>query len=90
MRKSFEITFLPRFDKSFMKLSEELSGKFMGFLYEFEKDPFSPKFKTNKLQGPLREYYALRISYSCRAIFRIEGSKITFIDIGGHDIYKTN
>ncbi len=54
----------------------------------FRKNPFDPKLKTHKLGGKLKEFWSFSIAYKYRIVFEFTGAdKITFHDIGTHDVY---
>ena len=58
----------------------------------FKIDPFDSRLgthKIHKLTGIARHtIYGVRVGSDLRAIFRIDGDKVTTLDIGTHSVYE--
>lgn len=57
----------------------------------FKENPFNPVLKTHKLQGKYRNYLSFSVDNQYRIMFKflnIERTKVVFINIGNHKIYK--
>ena len=78
------------FVKSIKKLPSQVQNKLKELELIFRIDPFSPRLKTHKLHGKLKNYYAFSINYKYRVIFKLikKGDIIVFVDIGTHEIYE--
>jgi len=77
-------------EKRFFKKHPDLIERYAKVLHILGSDPFHPSLRLHKLQGRLREYHSISITMKYRVVidFVIEGGKIYFIDIGGHEIYR--
>ena len=82
-----EFNFTNYFFKNLKKLSPILRKLFWKRLEIFKKDIFHPQLKTHKLKG-LKNCWSFSLNFSLRVIFRLEGEKVFFLEIGSHDIYK--
>ena len=78
----------PTFARQSHKFIEKypiLDDKLNEVLECLAKDPFDPMLKTHKLHGPLKDFYACRISYDQRIVFELSQNLITLRGIGSHD-----
>lgn len=83
-----EILILPKFERQFKKLPQEIKEAAREKEKIFRKDPFDSRLKTHKLHGALKDFYAFSIAYSYRIIFDIaDHDTARFYMIGDHDIY---
>ena len=87
-----KIVFDKAFEKKFIKYKKKLSEKEKIKLRQsfeiFKNNPFDSRIKTHKLKAELKDYWAFKISYSSRIIFRfLDNNTVFFIDIGNHNIY---
>ncbi len=72
--------------KKAIKSNPDLEKKFWKLIELFEKDPFHPKLRTNKLSSKLKGLWAFVIEYDCRVVFEFIGKdKAALVDIGTHD-----
>ena len=68
------------------KNNSQLKELFQARFDLLEIDPFDPTFKTHKLHGKLKNFYACSLDYSFRLVIDfIEDDKIHLIHIGTHD-----
>jgi len=79
-------------ERKFFKKHPELLEKYRKVLHILRVDPSYPALRLHKLQGHLKDYHSISINMSYRVVinFIIENDKIIFIDIGGHEVYKTS
>ncbi len=76
------------FDKVFIKLSSKNTSLHLEIIESLKilsNDIFDPKLKTHKLTGNLKEFYAGRVNYSIRVIFKFDDEYIYLETIGTHD-----
>lgn len=86
-----KIEYSPKFARIYKKLSKQVKYKAEEKEKLFCKNPFSPKLKTHKLTGRLKEYWAFSIDYQYRIIFSfVSKNKVRFHAIGSHSIYNRN
>jgi len=73
--------------KKFFKKHPDLIDKFKSIILQLENDCKSPSLKLHKLQGKLKEFHAVSLTYKYRVVilFKIEDKKIILVDIGTHD-----
>lgn len=83
-----KIFYHPRFKESYKKLSSETQKKAEGREKVFRQNPFDSRLNTHKLHGKLKKQWSLSIDKSSRILFEFDGSDVTFLDIGNHDLYK--
>ena len=80
----------------FTKIFEKKLKTFLRKHSQFEKDikekldlliknPFSQHLKTHKLSGPLKNQWAISLTYEYRILFMLEENKIFLTNIGTHD-----
>ncbi len=78
------------FEKSFIKLTPKLRGKFIKCLEIFLEDEFAPALKTHQLKQDRKGEWSFSVAHDVRAIYRKEilDNKMvvvfTFVDIGSH------
>lgn len=54
----------------------------------FQKNIYSPRLKTHKLEGELKNYWSFSVDYHLRILFKFVASNtVLFLDIGTHEIY---
>jgi len=82
-----KIIFSKHFRRVFKKISNTQKINFEKKYKFFCKDIFHPQLKTHKLKG-LKNCWSFSLNFSLRVIFRLEGEKVFFLEIGSHDIYK--
>ena len=84
-----EIEYSSSFKKAYRKLDTRIQKKAEQKEILFRQDPFSPRLKTHKLHGRLKEFYSFSIDVKYRIVFRLVAAhKAVFLDAGDHDIYK--
>ena len=77
--------------KKFFKKHPDLIDKFKSIILQLENDYKSPSLKLHKLQGKLKEFHSVSLTYKYRVVIllKIEYEKIILVDIGTHDeVYK--
>ena len=78
-----QIAYSSNFVKQFKKLSPLLQKQAIKTEKLFKKDPFSPRLKTHKLSGRLKDVWAFSINYKDRIIFEFLGKgRVIFYKIG--------
>ena len=85
MRKLYATPTFDRLSRKFTEKNPYLKKKFNAVLKIIAKNVFDPLLKTHKLHGPLKEFYACRISYDQRIVFSFDDEKVTLRGVGGHD-----
>ena len=83
--------FFIRKSRKFFKKHPDLIDKFKSLILQLENDYKSPNLKLHKLQGNLKEFHAVSLTYQYRIVvlLRFEEQKIILVDIGTHDeVYK--
>ena len=89
MASKYQIYYTPTFRKQFNKIPKSIKLKAYKKESLFRNDPFTKSLKTHKLKGNFKNYWSFSIDYSYRIVFRfISSSKILFVDVGKHDVYK--
>ncbi len=77
------------FEKSFVKLPQNIQILAIKKITLFKDEPFSPQLKTHKLKGELQDFHSFSVNYQYRVLFEfLNKSKVLFYDIGTHEIYK--
>lgn len=86
---ALQVEYSTNFVRQFKKLNPQIRSKAIKAEVLFKKDSFSPKLKTHKLSGRLKDLWAFSIDYKHRVIFKFKDRGIVlFYTIGSHDIYK--
>lgn len=86
-----KIVWNAKFKKRYKKWSNnnpELINTFKEKLDLFEKNPFHTFLKTHSLTGTLKGFWALRITFKFRLVFKFADAKkdiAILVDIGSHD-----
>ncbi|OGK21464.1 hypothetical protein A3C23_05015 [Candidatus Roizmanbacteria bacterium RIFCSPHIGHO2_02_FULL_37_13b] len=84
-----EIYYSSEFKKSVKKYSD-LKKIIIQRINIFKNNPFDSRLKTHKLTGKLKDCWSFSINFQLRILFEfISDTKVGFIDIGSHDIYKS-
>ncbi len=84
-----QIEYSTGFVREFKKLSPSIKKQTLRAEKIFKEDQFSPKLKTHKLSGKLKDLWAFSANYQDRIIFEfVDEVKVVFYKIGRHDIYK--
>lgn len=80
---------LPKFDRQYKKLSNDIKDIAEKKFDIFLKDPFDSRLKTHKLTGALAGFLAFSINQDYRIIFDLdEEGNARFYKVGTHDIYE--
>jgi addiction module RelE/StbE family toxin len=83
------VNYTSKFKRNFKKLPRSVQKKAAEKEKIFRKDPLYPTLKTHRLKGPMSDFYSFSIDYRYRIVFAWEnGDEVTFIDAGGHSIYR--
>jgi mRNA-degrading endonuclease YafQ of YafQ-DinJ toxin-antitoxin module len=81
-----------RFWKSFHSLEQEQQTSTRRAFHLFRQNPFDPRLKTHRIARLSaragQTVYSVWIEPDLRAIFTIDGSTLTTLDIGTHQIYR--
>ena len=90
MKYSYKAT--ERFGKSFYALGSEQKESTRAAWELFKENPFDPRLNTHTIHrlSALWKHtvHSAGIEGDLRVVFRIDGSVVTTLDIGAHDIYK--
>ncbi|OGE84256.1 MAG: hypothetical protein A3B23_00380 [Candidatus Colwellbacteria bacterium RIFCSPLOWO2_01_FULL_48_10] len=84
-----KIGYSARFWRLYNKLPADIKILVKERLEIFKNDYLDPRLKTHKLTGELDGYYAFRINYAHRVIFKIFDKEIILmVAVGDHSIYQ--
>jgi mRNA-degrading endonuclease RelE of RelBE toxin-antitoxin system len=84
-----EIIYLPRFVKTYKKLSPNLQEEVRDKIELFRQDPGHPFLKIHKLHGILKKNHAFSVNYQYRIVFQyLSKEKVVLLCVGDHEIYK--
>ena len=85
-----EIEYSSHFKNSYKKLSVDIQKKAEEAELVFCQNPFSPRLKTHKLHGKLKDFYSFSIDYKFRIVFKFikDHDKVLFLDVGDHEVYS--
>lgn len=87
-RKLYATPTFDRMAREFIAKHSYLVNKFHEVLKRLSNDIFDPKLKTHKLHGPLKDFYACRVSYDQRIVFSFNDDCVTLRSVGSHnDVY---
>lgn len=83
-----KIYYSSKFAREYKKLPLTIKYKAEKQEKIFRNNPLSPKLKTHKLSGPLKDFWAFCINHRYRIIFEFINEKtIWFHSVGDHSIY---
>ncbi len=81
-----------RFWRSFDSLSPAQKQSAEAAFKIFKQDPFDPRLRSHKIQRLSAvagaTIFSATVEANLRVLFRVDGSVVTTLDIGTHDIYK--
>lgn len=85
-----EISFSQSFKKAFNKRIKGtgVEDDFWNQLEFFSIDPYTPRLKTHKLSGKLKDLWSFSIEYNLRVVFYFTNDnpkKAILVDIGTHE-----
>jgi len=85
-----EIEYSSHFRRAYSKLEIVIQKKAETVERLFRKNPFDPRIDTHKLKGKLKPWWSLSVDYHNRIVFKFvkAHSKVVFLDVGHHDIYR--
>lgn len=85
---AYELTFTPRFQKHFRKLTTQEKSQLKIKLELLVKNPSHPSLRTKRIQGT-SDLFECSVNMDIRIIWYYEGDKmIILLDVGHHDILK--
>lgn len=87
MNSTNRFVFLPRFKKSYKKLSETSKEKVDQALVQMEQNLNHPSLRVKKIKGT-RNIWEARASLSLRITFNLQGDTIILRTVGEHDVLK--
>jgi len=83
-----KIIYHPKFKKQYKKLPKHIKIFVKQKGKKFRDNPFDKSLKTHKLHGKLDGFYAFRIDYEYRIIFKfVDEQTVLLYQIGTHQIY---
>ena len=86
-----EIFLTSKFKKCYKKLPKLIKEKAKEKEKIFRKNPFDSRLETHILYGKYKNYWAFSINKQWRVMFQFldtAKTKVVFINIGTHKIYK--
>jgi len=83
-----EITYHPRFERRYRKMSLEAKNEAELKEKIFRKNPFDTRLKAHKLKGKLKNHWSFSVTSRCRILFIFQKEDVIFLDIGDHKIYQ--
>ena len=86
-----EIYLTGKFKKNYADLPEQIKRKAVIKEQIFRRNPYYASLKTHPLQGKYKDYWSFWIDKSYRIVFQFldaTKTKVVFINIGTHEIYK--
>lgn len=87
--KILKYLYHPDFKKAIKNHPPKERSKIVKKIDLFLTNPLSPRLKTHKLSGKLKDCWSFSLTSKIRVMFRFVGQEtVEFIDIGGHEIYK--
>ena len=72
---AFRITYTPRFEKNFKKLSDKERAQFKKKLKIFVENPFHPSLRTKRIQGT-EDLFEFSVNMDIRVIWYYENDEI--------------
>ena len=89
---NFEYVATETFWKAFYKLASPQKESVREAWKLFKDDPFHPKLRSHQIHALTARaghtIYSAVIEADLRVVFRIDGSVVTSLDVGTHDIYR--
>ena len=83
-----KITYTPRFQKHYNKLTDTEKKQFRNKLSIFAENPLHPSLRTKRIQGT-DDLFEFSVNMDIRVIWFYEGETlVALVDIGHHDILK--
>ncbi len=83
---TYKLTFTPRFEKNFQKLSQTEKKQVRNKLNLLAENPMHPSLRTKRIQGT-SDLFECSVNMDIRIIWYYEGDTMIFLlDIGHHDI----
>lgn len=80
------------FWRSFFNLTPKQRERCNELLEVFKADPFDPRLRTHSIHSltakAKQTVYSITIEGNLRAVFVVNGSTVTTLDIGTHDVYR--
>lgn len=84
----YTLTFTPRFQKHFKKLTAQEKKILKNKLEILAQDPYHPSLRTKRIQGT-SDLFECSANMDIRIIWYYENNKmIILLDVGHHDILK--
>ena len=82
------IFYSSKFERDYRKLPDHIKKIAEVKERAFRKNPFDPQLNTHKLNGRLKEFWALSINQKYRIIFEFaDKNTVWFHSIGDHSMY---
>lgn len=81
------LAWLPRFERDYRKLPDDLKARVDRALLQMERDLRYPSLQVKKMQGTA-DIWEARITRSCRITFNLEGDWLLLRTVGEHDVLK--
>ncbi len=85
-----EIEYSAHFRRVYYKLPPAIQRKAERREAIFRSNPFDPRLDTHKLHGKLKNFHSFSIDSKYRIAFYFlkPKSRVVFLDVGDHDIYR--
>jgi hypothetical protein len=89
---SYQYRAVEKFWRNFYKLRNEQTESVRRAWQTFRRDPFHPSLESHEIHELFARakhtIYAAVVESDLRVIFRIDGSWVTTLDVGTHNIYR--
>ena len=85
MKNDRRIEFTPYFTKLRTAAPLAIKGAFRETLELFMESPNHPALRNHALTGKYAGFHSIDVTEDWRAIYRIEGKQIIFVDLGTHE-----
>lgn len=85
MKRTLRIEFAPLFTKQRKAAPVAIKQAFRETLELFAEDPHHPSLRNHALRGKFQDLRSIDITEDWRAVYREEGERFLFVDIGTHE-----
>jgi mRNA-degrading endonuclease YafQ of YafQ-DinJ toxin-antitoxin module len=89
---SYQFRAVEKFWRNFYRLSPPQKESVRSVWQTFKDDPFHPSLRTHEIHAlsskAKHTIYSSVIEADLRVIFRIDGSWVTTLDVGTHQLYR--
>ncbi len=86
----YEVLYTKMFLKKLKKVPQEIIEEANKKIEKLKASEFHQQLKVHKLQGKYKDVWSMSVNYKIRIILQFEGKRIYLLNIGSHDLYKSN